>query len=115
MADDNLLPGRPKRRLVKIVRAWLRGLGVRPLPKLWFMTWAWAYQIANSYSKTMWPAPSEIAAQYVFLLGAHIKERGGMRLPYRAMAQTPPVVRSLLQGPPADVPLLPAPPGGGQR
>jgi hypothetical protein len=69
MAESRDLPGWPKKRLVKEVRRRLASYGVRPsLPKVWLETWQWANQITNSYVFPRWPLPSEVAAQYMFLL-----------------------------------------------
>jgi hypothetical protein len=60
MAENQELPGWPKRRFVREVRAHLRSYGIRPQGQAWRATWEWAGAIANSYVYTHWPLPSEI-------------------------------------------------------
>src|ERR1700722_5254442 len=94
MAESRDLPGWPKRRLVTEVRRQLSRYGIRPsLPKLWHETWRWASQITRSYVFPRWPLPSEIAAQYVFLLFLEMQANHGLKLPFRAAEQMPPSVK----------------------
>lgn len=83
-ALDSALPGAPRPRLVRLVRRWLGSFGVRPMRDQWLTTWAWARNIAVSYSKPMWPVASEIAAQYMVLLLAEMRRMSALKLPYRA-------------------------------
>ena len=94
MAESRDLPGWPKKKLVTEVRRRLASYGVRPsLPKLWLETWQWASQITRSYVFPRWPLPSEIAAQYMFLLLLEMQANHALKLPFRAAEQTPPSVR----------------------
>ena len=83
-ALDASLPGAPRRRLVMHVRRWLAMFGIRPQRAQWILTWKWARNIALSYSRPMWPAGSEIAAQYMVLLLADMRKLNSLKLPYRA-------------------------------
>ncbi len=56
----------------------------------------WANAIANSYYHTHWPLPSEIGAQYVFLLLCEMQQHLSLKLPYRANKVLPDEVRRLL-------------------
>lgn len=96
MAEDRWLPGWPKKRLVKDVRRHLRTYGIRPVDSVWQATWAWASAIARSYYRTLWPMPSEIAAQYVFLLLHQMRQYHNLKLPYRANDIVPEEVRQLV-------------------
>jgi hypothetical protein len=99
MAEEQLLPGWPKKRLVKAVKRSLALYGIRPTwPALWHETWAWAHKIASSYYRTCWPIPSEIAAQYVVLLLHFMAEGRALKLPFRASEQIPERLRQRLQG-----------------
>jgi hypothetical protein len=94
MAEQRDLPGWPKKKLVRQVRRQLASYGIRPsLASLWRETWEWAHQITNSYVFPRWPLPSEIAAQYVFLLLLQMQANHALKLPYRAAEQQPPSVR----------------------
>ena len=106
MAESRDLPGWPMKKLVVQVRRQLASYGIRPsLHKLWHETWQWASQITNSYVFPRWPLPSEIAAQYVFLLLIEMQANRALKLPYRAAEQQPPSIRlRLAAGRP--VPLL---------
>jgi hypothetical protein len=94
MAKNKELPGWPKQRLVKDVRAHLRSYGIRPQGEAWRATWASA--IANPYYHTHWPLPSEIGTQYVLLLLADMKRCRFLKLPYRANTVIPDSVKQLL-------------------
>lgn len=104
MAVQEYLPGRPTKRLVKLVRAQLWRYGIRPRGKQWRAAWSWAHAISNSYSYPHWPSSSEIGTQYVLLLLMEMKEASGLRLPYRANKVIPDEVRAMLPSNP--VPLL---------
>ena len=104
MAEDKDLPGWPKKRLVREVRAHLRSYGIRPQGRAWWATWEWASAIANSYYHTHWPLPSEIANQYVFLLLGYMQQHHGLKLPYRAGKVVPGEVRKLLAETPLALP-----------
>lgn len=104
MAEQRDLPGWPKKRLVKQVRAHLWHYGIRPRGKPWRTAWSWASAIANSYFHTSWPSSTEIATQYVLLLLVEMKESCALRLPYRASKVIPDEVRAMLPGNP--MPLL---------
>ena len=104
MAVQEYLPGRPTKRLVKLVRAHLRSFGIQPRGKQWRATWSWANAIANSYFHPHWPSSSEISTQYVLLLLVEMKQNFALRLPYRANKVMPDEVRAMLPGNP--VPLL---------
>lgn len=106
MAEDKELPGWPTKRLVKRVRSHLWSYGIRPKGNAWRAAWSWASAIANSYYRTHWPLPSEIATQYVLLLLAEMKETRALKLPYRADKVVPDEVRRLLPGNSVPVPLL---------
>lgn len=94
MAESRDLPGWPKKKLVTQVRRQLASYGIRPsLHKLWCETWQWASQITNSYVFPRWSLPSEIAAQYVFLLLIEMQANRALKLPYRAAEQQPPSIR----------------------
>ncbi len=68
MAEERDLPGWPKKRLVKLVRAQLWRYGIRPRGRPWRAAWSWAHAIAISYVYTQWPTASEISTQYLLLL-----------------------------------------------
>jgi len=104
MAEQRDLPGSPKKRLVKLVRAHLWRYGIRPRGQHWRAAWSWAAAIANSYFHTHWPSASEIATQYLLLLLIEMKGSYALRLPYRANKVIPDDVRALLPCNP--VPLL---------
>jgi hypothetical protein len=90
MAESRDLPGWPKKKLVKDVRRQLSSYGIRPtVSKLWHETWEWARKICRSYVYPSWPIPSEIAAQYVFLLLLEMQANHALKLPYRAAEQLP--------------------------
>ena len=97
---DQDLPGSPRPRLVRTVRRQLASFGVRPTLEQWLLTWAWARSVAFSYSNTMWPIASEIAAQYMVLLLAEMRRQHALKLPYRAMRPDclPDGVNSLVVG-----------------
>ena len=97
MAEDRTLPGMPKKKLVTGVRRALRTYGIRPnSQRLWLETWQWARQIKDSYVYPSWPIPSEIAAQYMFLLLCEMREHHALKLPHRAAEQQPPAVKARL-------------------
>lgn len=96
MAEDRELPGWPSKRLVKRVRSHLWHYGIRPKGTAWRATWAWANAVAQSYYRTHWPLPSEIASQYMLLLLCEMQEHHGLKLPYRANKVLPDEVRRLL-------------------
>jgi hypothetical protein len=104
MAVQEYLPGRPTKRLVRLVRAHLWRYGIRPRGKQWRAAWSWAHAISNSYFYPHWPSSSEISTQYVLLLLVEMKESSALRLPYRANKVIPDEVRAMLPGNP--VPLL---------
>jgi len=104
MAEDKELPGWPKKRLVREVRAHLRSYGIRPQGQAWRATWEWAHAIANSYYHTHWSLPSEIGTQYVLLLLADMKRHHSLNLPYRAGKAIPDSVKQLL--PVSPLPML---------
>lgn len=105
MAEDRVLPGWPKKKLVKEVRRFLSSYGIRPASaRLWYETWAWASQIRNSFVYPRWPLPSEIGSQFVFLLLLDMSATRSLRLPFRAMQQIPPALRQRLEG--NSVPLI---------
>ena len=104
MAEQRDLPGWPKKRLVKLVRAHLWRYGIRPRGKPWHATWSWANAIAISYFHTRWPSSTEIGTQYVLLLLTEMKENSVLRLPFRASKVIPHEVRMMLPCNP--VPLL---------
>ena len=105
MAEDRMLPGWPKKRLVKQVRSHLWSYGIRPQHTVWCATWAWASAIANSYYHTRWPLPSEISSQYVFLLLNYMKQHHSLKLPYRASKHVPADVLRLLPDAPLALPV----------
>lgn len=100
MAEDRDLPGWPKRKLVKDVKAALRRYGIVPttahslMASVWRAAWAWARDVARSYQRfdhvlekryrERWSMPYEIAAQYVVLLLAEMRTNRSFKLPYRA-------------------------------
>jgi hypothetical protein len=96
MAEERDLPGWPKRALVKKVRSHLWSYGIRPKGQAWRATWSWAYAIANSYYRTHWPLPSEIATQYLVLLLAEMRDCRALKLPYRANKVVPENVQRIL-------------------
>ena len=97
MAEDNSLPGWPKKRLVREVRSHLWHYGIRPTKlTIWRATWAWADTIASSYWHKHWPLPSEIATQYILLLLVEMKGSSMLRLPYRAADHVPADVAAML-------------------
>ena len=97
MADDKSLPGWPKKKLVKDVRRHLWLYGIRPTRlAVWRATWAWAGAVADSYSRTHWPLPSEIGTQYILLLLAAMKKNSMLKLPYRASEVIPAEVAAML-------------------
>jgi hypothetical protein len=104
MAVQEYLPGRPSRRLVKLVRRHLWGYGIRPRGRQWRAAWSWADAVANSYYNHHWPSSTEISTQYVLLLLVEMKKCRALRLPYRANKVIPDEVRAMLPGNP--VPLL---------
>jgi hypothetical protein len=104
---DKHLPGGPSKRLVRDVRRHLSSWGIRPglggTEKHWRAAWAWADQIASSYSSWMlhrrrkqWPRPTEIACQYLTILVRSIGIDGMLRLPYRAGEQMPAAVATMI-------------------
>ena len=104
MAEQRDLPGWPKKRLVKLVRAHLWRYGIRPRGRQWRAAWSWAHAISNSYFYPHWPSSSEISTQYVLLLLVEMKQNFALRLPYRANKVIPDEVRAMLPCNP--VPLL---------
>jgi len=104
MAEQRDLPGWPKKRLVKEVRAHLWRYGIRPQRTPWLAAWSWAQSVANSYFHTQWPSASEVGTQYLVLLLAEMKRNQALRLPFRANKVMPEPVRALL--PVNPVPLL---------
>ena len=104
MAEQQDLPGWPKKRLVKDVRRHLWRYGIRPRHTPWIATWSWASAIANSYFHTSWLSASEISTQYLLLLLAEMKGNHALRLPYRAGKVIRAQVRAFLPGNP--VPLF---------
>ncbi len=104
MAEQRDLPGWPKTRLVKLVRAHLWRYGIRPRGRQWRAAWSWAHAIAKSYFYPHWPSASEIGTQYLLLLLAEMKESSALKLPYRANKVIPAEVRAMLPGNP--MPLL---------
>jgi hypothetical protein len=109
MAEERDLPGWPRKRLVKQVRAHLWRYGIRPRGTPWRAAWSWASAIANSYFRPSWPSSTEIATQYVLLLLVEMKESFALRLPYRASKVIPDEIRAMLPSNP--VPLLIQEPG----
>ena len=95
---DAALPGHPRRRLVVQVRRQLALFGIRPTREQWLATWQWARQIAVSYSRPMWPVASEIAAQYMVVLLAEMRQLSpnSLKLPYRASRFIPPELQALV-------------------
>jgi len=104
MAEQRDLPGWPKKRLVKEVRAHLWRYGIRPQRMPWLAAWSWAQSVANSYFHTHWPSASEVGTQYLVLLLAEMKRNHALRLPFRANKVMPVSVRAMLPANP--VPLL---------
>lgn len=104
MAEQRDLPGWPKKRLVKEVRAHLWRYGIRPRGRAWRAAWSWANAIADSYYHTHWPSAPEISTQYILLLLVEMKQNFALRLPYRANKVIPDDVRTMLPSNP--VPLL---------
>ena len=101
MAESRDLPGWPKKRLVQGVRRQLWSYGIRPTQsKLWHETWEWARKICISYVYPSWPIPSEIAAQYVFLLPLEMQANKALKLPFRAAAEQPDSLKLRLGGRP---------------
>ena len=97
MAEDETLPGWPKKRLVKDVRKHLWRHGIRPVRiDIWRATWKWADAVAHSYYSARWPLPSEIGTQYIFLLLLEMQRSHLLRLPYRAKTVLRPEVTSFL-------------------
>jgi len=93
---DKYLPGDPSKKLVREVRRYLTGYGIRPSSiTKWRATWEWASRIRTSYVHPRWPGPKEIAAQFVFLLFLQMQE-DWLRLPPRAQEKQPDSVRALV-------------------
>lgn len=90
MAEARDLPGWPKKKLVKLVRAHLWRYGIRPQGETWWATWSWASAVARSYYYTNWPTPHEIGSQYLLLLLAQMHANHALKLPYRAHQVIPP-------------------------
>lgn len=104
MAVQEHLPGRPTKRLVRLVRAHLWRYGIRPRGKAWRAAWSWAHAIANSYFYPHWPSSPEISTQYILLLLVEMKANFNLRLPCRAGKVIPAEVKAMLPGNP--VPML---------
>lgn len=126
--DHRYLPGSPRKKLVQDVRKFLKSWGIIPHYKVWPLAWAWAWSVAKSYQRfddllqkrcrERWPLASEIASQYVVVLGAEIRDSGLFHMPFRAQTQLPaPVAEALrMKGKQHDMPLLTRleQPGGAQ-
>lgn len=96
---DKYLPGGPSNALIKRVRSALSRYGIRPERELWRMAWEWAYKVDHSYlftSRRHWPAASEIASQYVFVLLTKMRADLSLRLPFRASTELPQSVKALV-------------------
>ena len=104
MAVQEYLPGRPKKRLVKLVRSHLWHYGIRPKGEAWRAAWLWAHAIANSYVYPSWPSATEIGTQYILLVLVEMKQHRNLRLPFRADKVICDAVRVMLPSNP--VPLL---------
>ncbi len=94
-AERNELPGCPSTARLKAVRRFLKSYGIVPARDSaeWRLAWKWAAQIADSYMfRKCWPANREIAAQYILLVLAKIRDEGGLKLPFRAREQAPTAV-----------------------
>jgi len=97
VAEDETLPGWPKKRLVKDVRKHLWRYGIRPVrTDIWRAAWKWADAVAHSYYSIRWPLPSEIGTQYIFLLLLEMQRSHLRRLPYRAKTAVPSEVVTFL-------------------
>jgi hypothetical protein len=81
--------GQGRRRL-------LTSYGIRPQFQPWRLAWEWPNAIRLSYFHPSWPIPSEIAAQYVLLLG-EMKEHHALKLLYRATSHAPLAIRTALK------------------
>lgn len=95
---DRYLAGDPSGLLVRRVRSTLKGFGILPREKEWKLCWAWADKVQTSYNrfnellkvrKKRWPRPNEIAAQYLTVLLASVREEDCLKLPERAAEQIP--------------------------
>lgn len=106
MAEARDLPGWPKKKLVRLVRAHLWHYGIRPQGETWRATWSWASAVARSYYYTNWPTPYEIGSQYLLLLLAQMHANHALKLPHRAHQVIPPEALRLL--PASPIPLLTA-------
>ena len=82
MAEDKELPGWPKKRLVREVRAHLRSYGIRPQGQAWRATWEWASAIANSYFHTHWPLPSGLGGKLVLPFSVWLMKRTVLGNPF---------------------------------
>lgn len=129
---DAYLPGDPSRLLVSKVRSALKFYGIVPTNSgRWSLAWSWAAEVMKSYGrshlmagmmkeyrKKHWPAAGEIAAQYMAILLADMRDGCSLKLPYRSAECLPvPVAVRLadvnvlaLVGRSAPTPALPAPP-----
>ena len=97
--SDPILPGHPRKTLVRDVKRSLWRAGIRPVRnEVWTATWEWAAQIANSYLmiRELWPDSQQIAAQYVLLLLAEMRDRSMLKLPFKANEQMPASVAKML-------------------
>jgi len=104
MAVQEYLPGRPSKRLVRLVRAHLWHYGIRPRGRPWRAAWTWADAVANSYFHPRWPSVTEIGTQYILLILVEMKQNIALRLPFRASKVIPDEVRAMLPSNP--MPLL---------
>lgn len=97
MAEEQSLPGWPKKKLVKDVRRHLSLFGIRPARlTTWQAAWTWANAVAHSGYPVRWPLPSEIATLYLLLVLADMHESRFLRLPFRAKESLPPDVAAIL-------------------
>ena len=96
--------GRPKKRLVKLVRSHLWHYGIRPKDDAWRAAWLWASALADSYVYPSWPSAPEIGTQYILLVLVEMKHHRNLRLPFRADKVIPDAVRAMLPSNP--MPLL---------
>lgn len=127
MAEEKSLAGWPTKALVRKVKSVLwQYVRCRPqiTDPLWQKTWDWAaaverreslYKFGKAATRKHWPAPNEIATQYLILAITEMKSFCALRLPFHAATQMPDSVKLILKDSKlvelslADPPRLPAP------
>lgn len=94
LIDYRELPGGPRLKLVKEVKRRLRIYGISPRSDLWVAAWKWADSVAYHQSiwlrKKHWPAPTQIASQYVLIMLCEMKQFRSLCLPRDAEKHVPP-------------------------